>query len=169
MVGRFPAYYKRPAQIKYWLELTALPFGSDDDGKIAAGIVNPEAALRDPHKNYFQTRTTGLQEAQQIQWCRGAIELKNKALSDILHSVVHDQILRLVYSSSSGMWTYFKRSLRDDITPIVVKGPSGYVDSRQYRTVDGVIYTSQNLRDLIMPTPILDTSPCTQGTSPNAK
>ena len=164
MVSRFPACYKRAAQIKYWLELTALPFGSNDDQKVAAGIVNPDAALRDPRKNYFATKTTKLREAQKVEWCRGDIKLKNQALTDTLHSASNDQILRLVYSSSSGMWTYFTRSLRDDITPIVIKGPSGYVDGGPIVKIDGVVYTSQNLRELILPATIPDTTPCIQGT-----
>jgi hypothetical protein len=160
MVSQFPAYYKRAAQIKYWLELTALPFGSNDDQKVAAGIVNPEVALRDPRKNYFATTTTKLREAQKVEWCRGDIKLKNQALTDTLYSASNDQILRLVYSSSSGMWTYFTRSLRDDITPIVIKGPSGYVDSGTVVKIDGVVYTSQNLRELILSTTIPDTTSC---------
>ena len=172
MEAKFPKFYVRAARIKYWLELTALVFGTDDDQKVAAGVVNPDAALRDPQKNYYATTTAGLREAQKVEWCRGGVKLMNKALTDTLQSAYDDQILRLVYSysASGGTWTLFTRNLRDDTTPIAIKGQSAYLDDAPLVKIDGVVYNSQKLRDLILAQPVTDTAiTCTTVTTAGTK
>lgn len=76
LVSDWPNSYKFASRVKERLQYTATPFqDASDRDKIAAGVVNPTLALKDPTKNYADLTDPGkgLEEIAIDGWCETSL------------------------------------------------------------------------------------------------
>lgn len=69
MVSAKPFYYGSSYRIKKWLQITSRPFPyAADRGKLATGIVDAEAAMRDPERDWVRPKASEMMPVDHFKW-----------------------------------------------------------------------------------------------------
>ena len=124
IVGAFPGSYNKAYHIKKRLQITSRPFGdSDEDGKLAAGVVDAKLALLDPRRHWIKQNQQKIEAAGRVNWCVNNLTL-NHSQNGNPETFNVEYILRIM-NDQKQIWLYRKKndSARETIGDIEKLGP----------------------------------------------
>jgi Subtilase family len=161
MTSGYPTHYHNaPYKIKFRLQVTSKPLLSGaESSKVAAGILDPVAALLDPDENYADTNTGSLDKLEPSKWCARNLEFRDASGKTL--PVPTTNIRRMFRVPSQQTWVvyYTENPLQGELLKF---GPANLVDPAvgEPLLISGKeVYTPSNLMDVILTLDGLKTYP----------
>lgn len=127
LVSEWPNTYKFASRVKERLQYTATPFPDRDDReKLAAGVINPALAMKDPNKNYIDTTDPGkgLEELTIDGWCAGSLTVLTPSGNLVQDAIIGTKRIHRIVQMGSGpgrQWAILSQNPWDDPVPGVVR------------------------------------------------
>lgn len=175
LVSDWPTSYKFASRVKERLQYTATPFpDAADREKLAAGIINPDLALRDPNKDFIDlTDLTGpLKDLEPVViegWCDGSLTVLTPQGNLVKDGYIYTSRVHRIVQVGSGQrrqWSIFADNAWGDQQPGVIMhiGPgiptvqgTGATDARPFLKLGptkpgegGRIITLQQIENLLI-------------------